>query len=282
MLEVRRCRLGEAVTAEVTDGTMIYIGNFGAQLFAVGHELIRQGRRDLHIVSSSGGILTDQLLGAGTISEATFSHCWSPIGPAPAWNYRRLMEAGDPDVVVHELTLATFNAALTAGAWNVPFMPTVDVTSTGHVADDWSAGMFATVTSPFGSAPVVRALTPDVAFIHADACDPIGNVMLRGPRGEMTQAAQASRRVVVVAEEIVGEVPAHLVAVPGAIVDLIVVEPFAVHPDGAVDRYGRDSRAYVDYSNASRTVDGFEAWLDQWVRGVADRDGYRRLLQKET
>lgn len=280
MLEVERCTLREAVAGEVADGTTLYIGNFGAQLFAVGHELIRQGRRALHVVSSSGGILTDQLIGAGAVAEATFSHCWSPIGPMPAWNFRRLMEGGDSDVVLHEMTLATFNSALTAGAWNLPFMPTVDVTATGHVADDWSTGMFADIETPFGSALVVRSMNPEVAFIHADACDRLGNVMLHGPRAEMTLAAQASGRVVVVAEEIRETVPPHLVAVPGAIVDLIVEEPFALHPDGAVDRYDRDPRAYIDYAKASRTVEGFEAWIDRWVHRVDGRAEYWRLVEE--
>ncbi|MFD2349615.1 hypothetical protein ACFSTC_09930 [Nonomuraea ferruginea] len=55
--------LPEAVTAHVQPGRTVYLGNFGAQLFAVGHEIIRQGRTGLHVVIGSGGILLDQLLG---------------------------------------------------------------------------------------------------------------------------------------------------------------------------------------------------------------------------
>ena len=76
-------QLEDAVAATVADGDCVWLGNFGAQLFAVGAELIRQGRRDLHVVIGSGGLLLDQLLAAGVCAEVTFTHCWSPVGPRP-------------------------------------------------------------------------------------------------------------------------------------------------------------------------------------------------------
>ena len=86
--------LPEAVAAYAPDGARVYLGNFGAQLFCVGHELIRQRRRELDVVIASGGLLLDQLFGAGLVRTATFGHCWSPVGPTPAWNFRRLAESG--------------------------------------------------------------------------------------------------------------------------------------------------------------------------------------------
>ena len=82
---------------------------------------------------ASGGLLMDQLLGAGVLRSATYGHCWSPVGPSPAWNFRRAAESGDSSVRLHELSLGMMAAALTAGAWDVPFMPVPRAAGTGYV-----------------------------------------------------------------------------------------------------------------------------------------------------
>ncbi|MEN3270163.1 MAG: glutaconate CoA-transferase, subunit [Pseudonocardia sp.] len=76
--------LADAVRRHVRPGVRVYLGNFGAQLFSVGHEIIRQGCSHLDVVIASGGLLMDQMLGAGVLRSATFAHCWSPVGrPGP-------------------------------------------------------------------------------------------------------------------------------------------------------------------------------------------------------
>jgi glutaconate CoA-transferase, subunit A len=255
--------LPEAVARYVPDGARVYLGNFGAQLFCAGHELIRQGRRDLDVVVSSGGLLLDQLFGAGLVRTATFSHCWSPVGPAAAWNFRRLAESGAAAGRLHELPLGWLNAALAAGAQQLPFMPVPDLPGTGYVTEDWPGGRTQVIETPFGSARVISAEVPDIAFVHADLADAGGNAAIRGPLGETVLAAQAARATVVVAEQVVptAEVLAAGVTLPGLVVDAVVERPGAVGPDGAVGRYDRDVAAYRHYSAASRTADGFRQWL---------------------
>ncbi|MFI5610004.1 CoA transferase subunit A [Amycolatopsis sp. NPDC051903] len=255
--------LADAVRTHVRPGTRVYLGNFGAQLFSVGHELIRQGLHDLDAVIASGGLLLDQLLGARVLRSATFGHCWSPVGPAPAWNFRRLAESGAGTVELHELSLGLFSSALTAGAHGVPFLPVAGLPGTGYADEDWTGGRLATVDSPFGSTTVVRAERPDVAFVHVDVVDEQGNGHLRGPLGEVPLAAQAAERVVLVAEEVVpGEqVRALGVTIPGLLVDAVVHLPGAVAPDGTAGRYDRDVAAYERYAELSRTPEGFRQWL---------------------
>lgn len=273
MTAVRR-DLAEAVAEHVTDGSRVYLGNFGAQLFSVGHEVIRARRHGLDVVIASGGLLLDQLFGAGVLRSATFGHCWSPVGPAPAWNFRRLAEGGgaaEGGIALHELSLGLFSAALAAGAQGLPFMAVPDVPGTGYVDEDWTGGRLAWVDSPFGPARVVSAEVPDVAFVHADRVDTDGNAVIVGPLGEVPLAAQAAHHVVVVAEQVVpaGMLPAESVSIPGLIVGTVVEHPRAVWPDGAIGRYDRDVEAYQDYSRRSRTPDGFAAWLQDVVIGAA-------------
>jgi len=259
--------LPQAVAGFVGDGTSVYLGNFGSQLFCVGHELIRQQRRELHAVIASGGVLLDQLLGAGTLASATFGHCWGPVGPHPAWNFRRLTEKGHTDAGprprLHEVSLGLLTAALTAAAWGVPFMPVPGPVGTGYLEDDWTGGLVGQGDSPFGGAPVVRAITPDVAFLHVDQTDRHGNGHIAGPVGEMVTAAQAARAVVLVCEEVTDTdtVREHGITIPGVLVNAYVHRPRAVWPDGAIGRYDRDVHAYLSYAKQSKTTEGFTRWL---------------------
>jgi glutaconate CoA-transferase subunit A len=254
--------LAEAVQQKVHDGTTIYVGNFGSQLFVVAHEIIRQGRIGLDIVVASGGLLLDQLLGADAVGSATLAHCWSPVGPSPAWNFRRLAEAQDNPVELHEMSLGMMTAALTAGAWGVPFMPFPGLQETGFVQEGWTSGRIAGASSEFGEHLVVQAITPDVAFVHVDRCDSDGNAWIGGPLGEVVIAAAASQEVVIVAEELVdaGALREHGINIPGVMVSAIVISPGAVYPDGAVGRYDRDVAAYAAYTTAAATTEGFQQW----------------------
>ncbi|MFL6125952.1 CoA-transferase [Actinophytocola sp.] len=236
--------LAEAVES-LRPGDTVWLGNFGAQLFAVGEELVRQGAAGLHVVIASGGLLLDRLIGAGVVAEVTFAHCWNAVGPAPTPHFRRAWQAG-ADIRWHELPMGVLAAALGAAAHGVPFVPVRVHPETGY--RDWAGGMLAEVASPFGPATVVRALPLDVAFVHASLADEAGNARIGAPPGEALVAAQAARRVVVVAEEL-GEV--REVDLLGLLVDTVVVVPGAVAPDGVPGRYPRDVAAYQAYGRGA-------------------------------
>ena len=256
--------MGEAVDHYAPAGSTVYIGNFGAQLFALGHELIRRAVRDLDVVIASGGILLDQLIGAEILRSATFGHCWSPVGPGPAHNFRRAAQDGTTDTTFHEMSLGHIAAALTGGAWDVPFMPVPPLPGTGFVDENWSHGQLGRAFTPFGDAAIVRSIRPDVAFVHVDTADFDGNGLIRGPLGEVLVAAQASRHVVLVAEDVVpdGSVVAAGPAIPGLLVDAVVHHPGAVAPDGVIGRYDRDVEAYESYTRSASTPEGFADWID--------------------
>lgn len=266
-----RMSLADAAEVHAPDGATVYIGNFGVQLFALGHELIRRGARDLDVVMASGGILLDQLIGAGTMRSAVFGHCWSPVGPGPAHNFRRAAQDGEGSTVFHELSLGHITAALTGGAWGVPFMAVPGLPGTGFADEDWSHGYLGDASTAFGEATVVRSIAPDVAFVHVDTADADGNGLILGPVGEAVIAAQASLHVVLVAEEVVDDESVVAVGptIPGLLVDAVVHHPGAAAPDGVIGRYDRDVAGYQEYTRASRTREGFAAWLDDVRASVA-------------
>jgi glutaconate CoA-transferase subunit A len=52
---------------------------------------------------------------------------------------------------------------------------------------------------------------------------------------------------------------------PGFMVDAIVVEPWAAHPSDSYGYYYRDLRHYALYGEMSRTPEGFERYVDEWI-----------------
>ncbi|GAA0608214.1 hypothetical protein GCM10009547_07700 [Sporichthya brevicatena] len=245
--------LPEAV-ASVPDRACVYLGNFGAQLFAVGHEMIRVRRRGLRIVAASGGILLDELIAENVTTDVVTSHCWNPVGPARTEHFQRGAQEGW--LTITELSFGALCSALTAAAADVPFTTTSDLSRTDYLAR--SGGMLAEIRCEFGSATVVKALAPDVAFLHVDSATEDGRGWVVSPLADVLVAAQAARRTVLVAEEIgEGEGPA---TIPGVLVSSVVHAPGAVRPDGAAGRYARDPTAYAVYSTVAGTAEGRAAW----------------------
>src|SRR6185312_8324914 len=71
--------LKEAVAALVRDGDVVAFEGFTHLIpHAAGHEVIRQGRRDLTLVRMTPDVVYDQLIGAGCASGLIFSWGGNP------------------------------------------------------------------------------------------------------------------------------------------------------------------------------------------------------------
>lgn len=277
----------QVVERYVPDGQEVLIGGFAfSDPTAFAHEVIRQGRRDLFVIKTSGGVLVDQLLGAGCISRLLFSHVWNTVGPVAAHCFRRALETGKPrPVLIEELSYGAFTMALLAGACDLPFMPTTPLQGSGHdTARSFIPDKLATVLSPFGgqSVSVVKPLKPELGIFHVHRVDSHGNAQLTGPAGEMRYAMAACRKIVVVAEELVDtdiirERPEATVA-PGFMIEAIVIEPWAAHPSDSYGYYLRDLHHHALYGEVSRTEDGMATYVHDWIQATGDHAGYIRKL----
>jgi glutaconate CoA-transferase, subunit A len=71
--------LGEAVAGLVRDGNVVAMEGFTHLIpFAAGHEVIRQGRRNLTLVRMTPDVIYDQLIGAGCAKKLIFSWGGNP------------------------------------------------------------------------------------------------------------------------------------------------------------------------------------------------------------
>ena len=90
--------LQAAVASLITDGITVSLEGFTHLIpHAAGHEIIRQGRRDLHLVRMTPDIVYDQLIGAGCATRLTFSWGGNP-GVGSLHRFRDAVENGLEDV----------------------------------------------------------------------------------------------------------------------------------------------------------------------------------------
>jgi glutaconate CoA-transferase subunit A len=274
--------MAEAIGRLVNDGDTVVVEGFTHLLcFAAVHEIIRQKRRELVACRLTPDLVYDQLIGAGCVRRLVFSWAGNP-GAGPLYALRRAVEEGVPrPIEIEEYSHFGMVARLAAGAARLPFFPLRDYAGSDLPRVNPS---IETVVCPYTGERLatVPALNPDVAIVHVQRADAEGNAQIWGLLGVQKEAAFASRRVVVVAEEIVEP---HVIRsdpnrtiIPGFIVQAVVHEPFGCHPSYAQGFYDRDNDFYVGWREISKSRAAFEAYLDEWVYGVKDRADYATRL----
>lgn len=268
----------DAIARYVRDGDTVVIEGFTHLIcFAAGHEIIRQGRKDLVLARLTPDLIYDQMIEAGCARKLVFSWAGNP-GAGSLHAFRRAVEGkGGRPLEIEEYSHFGMVARLSAGAARLPFWPMRNYMGT----DIPSANpRIKTVTCPYTGETLaaVPALNPDVTIVHAQRADAEGNAQIWGLLGVQKEAAFASKRVIVVVEELVDEAvirsDPNRTVIPGMIVDAVVVEPWGAHPSYAQGHYDRDNDFYVAWENVSRDPAKLRAYLDEFVYGVQDRAGY--------
>ena len=267
--------LKEAITQNVRDGDSVYAAGFTHMIpFAAGHEIIRQGIKDLVLARATPDLIYDQIIAAGLARKLIFSYMGNPgVGSLRA--ARVAIEAGTLEW--EEYSHFSMISRLQAGASGIPFMP-MNPTGTGDLAA--ANPQYRTVTDPYSGVeiPVVPALKPDVAIIHVQRADASGNAHIWGIIGEQKEAAFAAERVILSAEEIVSEdvirSDPNRTLIPGFIVDAVCHVPYCAHPSYTQGYYDRDNAFYIEWDQISQSPESLQAYLDEWVYGVADRAEY--------
>ena len=270
----------EAVASLVHDGDTLVIEGFTHLIsFAAAHEIIRQGKKDLTLARLTPDLIYDQMLAAGCAKKIVFSWAGNP-GVGSLHAFRRLVEAKPRKIEIEEYSHFGMVARFSAGAANLPFWPLRNYMGTDIPGAN---PLIKTVTCPFTGETLaaVPALRPDVTVVHAQRADRSGNAQVWGLLGVQKEAAFASKRVIVVAEELVEEsvirADPKRTLLPGSIVSAVVVEPWGAHPSYAQGYYDRDNDFYVKWDHVARTEESLKEYLDKYVFGVKDRSEYMKI-----
>lgn len=274
--------LSEAVRQLVHDGDLIYAAGFTHLIpFAAGHEIIRQGRKNLTLARATPDLIYDQMVAAGCAKKVVFSYMGNP-GVGSLRIVRAELEAGRLEW--EEYSHFGMISRLQAGAAGLPFMP---MNPTAAVDLELANPQYRTIIDPYsgGEVVVVPALKPDVAIVHVQRCDSQGNAQIWGIIGEQKEAAFAAERVILTTEEIVPEevirADPNRTLIPGFIVDAVCEVPYCSHPSYTQGYYDRDNAFYLEWDKISQDRQAVQAWLDEWVYGVRDRAEYWEKLGQE-
>jgi len=273
--------MAQAIERFVPDGATVAMGTALEPLipFAAGHEMIRQRRRDLNLVGPISDALFDQVIGAGCVRRVTAAWVGN-VSEGLAHCYRRACEQGIPRAVeVHDHSNFSISLALWAAAWYVPSLLTR--TLLGSDILHTNPGL-----TQSGDLVHVEAVRPDVAVVHVQRADEHGRAHAWGPLGITEEAGLAADRVIVSCEELVD--PSVTLSDPNRIlfpetkVVAVVHEPGGAHPSPVQGHFKRDHAFYRDYAERSRSVEGFAAWLKEWVLDVKDRASYLSRIDVES
>ena len=270
----------DAVSRFVRDGDTVVIEGFTHLIcFAAGHEIIRQGRRDLTLARLTPDLIYDQLIAAGCVRKLVFSWAGNP-GVGSLHAFRRAVEgmgSRDSGLEIEEYSHFGMVARFSAGAARLPFWP---LRNYGGTDLPRANPRIKTVACPYTGETLatVPALNPDVTIVHAQRADAAGNTQMWGLLGVQKEAAFASTRVIVVVEELVEETvirsDPNRTVIPGMIVSAVVVEPWGAHPSYAQGYYDRDNDFYIAWEAISRDPVKLGRYLDEFVHGVPDRAAY--------
>jgi glutaconate CoA-transferase subunit A len=272
----------EAVSKHVKDGDLLYLAGFTHMIpFAAGHEIIRQGRKDLVLARATPDIIYDQMIAAGCARKLIFSYAGNP-GVGSLRCFRRAHEKGMPKPLdIEEYTHFGLSGRLFAGATKMPFLPMR--TNLGSDLPPKNA-LMKTVKDPYtgDEVSVVPPLNPDVSVVHVQRADANGNAHIWGITGEQKDAAFAAKKVILSAEEIVSEdvirSDPNRTLIPDFIVDSVVHEPWCAHPSYVQGYYDRDNEFYVEWDGMTKDHESTMKYIDEWVHGVEDRSEYLKKL----
>lgn len=275
----------EAVRKFVNDGDVVFPGGF-AHLYpyAFVHEMIRQRKRNLTLCKHSPELMADMMIGAGLLKKLIFGWFANP-GVGSSHCFRRAVENAIPQPLeIEEYTHFALITRLKAASMGLPFLPTKSIIGSGLAEHNPNVKF---MDCPFTGEKLclVPAIYPDVALINVQRADAFGNSQVWGAICDTREGAFASKKVVVSAEEIVSSDvirrDPNRTVIPGFLVDAVVEEPWGCHPSYSMGYYDRDNDFYIDYGTKTRTVEGFEEYLNEWVYGVSDRREYLKKLGAE-
>jgi glutaconate CoA-transferase subunit A len=254
--------LRDGIAELVSDGDSVALEGFTHLIpFAAGHELLRQGRRELELIRMTPDVLYDQMIGLGAARRLVFSYGGNP-GVGGLHRFRDAIENGWPHPIeLEEHSHAGMANRFVAGAARLPF-----AVMRGYAGTDLVKHTnVKEIECPFTGERLaaVPALTPDVSIVHAQEADREGNVQLWGIPGVQKEAILAARRSLVTVERVVDELRPRPggVVIPGWVIDAVAPAPGGSRPSYSLGITERENDFYRFWDKLSRDRDEFREWM---------------------
>ena len=271
--------------------------------FAVVFELIRQQRKNLHLIEVNGGPQTEFLVGAGCVD--IWESCWVGHELYGKYGANLSRKVAEKQILVEDYSHAEMMFRFAAAAAGAPYAvtqtslgtdihnPAYDTLGNAGRRDGKRIAKhkYLFTEDPFfdgGQLVQVPAVKIDVALLCVQQVGEEGTVRVSGQYYSDPEAARAADITIAVAEEIVPEEylrrNADQNTIPSFEVDYIVECPFGAHPTGMFGRYDVDGAFLKNFYNGTRTQEGFDAFAKEWIHDLdhtryLEKLGWSRMLK---
>lgn len=261
------------VVAQLESGMTIGFGGWGPRRkpMALVREILRSDLKDLTIVGY-GGPEFGMLCAAGKVRKAVFGFVTLDAIPLEPY-FRKARESGALKELV-ELDEGMLMWGLQAAGMRVPFLPC----RAGLATDIMKINpQLRTVRSPYEDAEellAMPALKLDVALLHVDSADRLGNTTIESPDPFFDDLyARAADRCFVSCERLVDRLSfatpqeARVNTFERSYVTGVVHAPYGAHPTTCAPNYGWDMKHLKRYGETAQQENGWETYMNEFVRG---------------
>ena len=260
----------EAISRFVASGDILFLSGMqhGEPAAAI-HEIVRQKIDHLTLVSALVAT-ANLLIGEGLVDKMVTGYAAQDtraysLAKAKAMNRLPVFE---------ECSHFGISMALMAGQMGVPFLPMKS--QIGSEMPKYNKNI-TSMKCPFTGETIgaIRAINPDVGIIHVQRADADGNAQKWGTMGVDMEGINASRKVIVTTEKIVGSDvirrDANRTIIPAFRVSAVVEQPFGAHPMHLAGCYSGDMWGYYFDTGPK---ENYDTYVEKLVYGVKDWDEY--------
>ena len=272
----------DAVQRFVSDGCSIGMGgqNLGRIPVALTHEIARQRKRRLTLLGCNLSIAMDILVGAELVIR-TESGTGNLERFGTTFRWRFAIEEGRLEH--RDYSHLAMVSRFLAGEMGLPFMPTKSLLGSDillkHPDKEKGLVIIQNPWNPQEPVVLLPAATPDVAIIHVQRADEMGNVVIEGFASHELEMVRAARAVIVSCEELVSSEDTRrhpeLTTIPYIHVSAVVEQPFGAHPTSVYRYYDFDGDHIDHYQSCAREGgQAYQEYLEHYVLGCETFEDY--------
>lgn len=291
--------LAAAIGRFVEDGCHLSIGGFTVSRnpMAAVYEIIRQGRRGLHLYAHSNGQGVDELIGGGCVDRLEIAYAGTGRFAPTCMRFRKAVATGT--LAVEDYSNFQMAQRFAAGAMGLPFLPVRSGLGT-DIVRHWGFpramrknderlpdDKLVVLDNPFGEwaettkVVLVPAINPDVTIIHVQKCDRMGTLRIEGLPFCDIEQAKAAQRVIVTCEELVP--PSRLRdrpetnSLPFFCVDAVVHVPYGAYPTACYRHYDYDPAYLAAYAERAADEARHQGYLREMILATPDHAAFLAL-----
>lgn len=289
----------EAVSKFVHDGDCIAMGGFvtNRRPYALVREIIRQGQKDLYLEGGPAAGDIDMLIGCGQVDVMINSYIANSGFSQVCRRFRNAIERDEPLIRYDDYSLDVHTIIYHGAALGFTYVPIKNMLGS-DLCNVWGISeeerkkhpklpdkKFIIQEDPFHpGSRLCLVPTPqiDVALIHCQMASPDGTFRIVGAQFQDLDIAMAAKHTLITCEQLVSdeEIRRHPEknTCTGMCVDAVVHAPRGAHPTQCFGFYDYDPQFLMEYEEASKTDEGFAAFVKKYVTDAPTHEAYLDVI----